>query len=316
MSIEKKLYLAARYQSDSRFHPLTCEKHTGTRMIPFANEKGKIRWRCPIDTCGWMQGWDPLESLGYYDYYDDADDPLTSISQALNTAPASGDVNSGASSSMDNSSIGRFLTRIRELGQVTRWNNRFRFTIENVAEHTTQVALLILVMGAIEQRFYGRTVNLEKALSGALLHDLDEVMTGDVLAPTKHNNPKLRMLLRETELGAIDLMLSDLPDEVGEIVGPLWKNAKDESYEGLMVDGADKFSALLYAVHEIKLGNFAFVATARRLLSAIVAIPVVSLHWLVSNGLVDYIHHDLDHLPEVLQRLVVEIKERFPAVRD
>lgn len=185
--------------------------------------------------------------------------------------------------------VGMFLASMRDLGNVARWNNRFCFGRESVAEHTAQVGMIALLLCEVEEHIFGHRVDRVRVLEGALLHDLEESITGDVLSPTKHGNPQLRRLLREMEIEAMRNMLAYLPEPLRVELNEKWKRAKDDTYEGQIVEAADKFSALLYAIQELKLGNYSFTKTASRLIQEVAGIPVQSARWLLQHGLPSYI---------------------------
>ena len=66
----------------------------------------------------------------------------------------------------------------------TGWIKNGISTSKSVADHTFRIALLTLTLGFLKQ-LRGQVINLEKALSLSLLHDLPESSMGDLDPETK-----------------------------------------------------------------------------------------------------------------------------------
>ena len=102
-------------------------------------------------------------------------------------------------------------------------------------------------------------INYDKLIIKALLHDLDETMTGDVLYPMKHEygSGKIGQLIKDfvPELIEKDLLANIDNDEIESFLIAYWKIAKSGDIEGEIVCAADMIDCHLYALKEIKTGN-------------------------------------------------------------
>src|SRR5687767_4015971 len=71
-----------------------------------------------------------------------------------------------------------------------RYNNSFCNHRENVAEHMFYTAFYTMMIGQwlLEK---GKKLELETAITGALVHDVDEYFSGDIIRPFKHSSVSL-----------------------------------------------------------------------------------------------------------------------------
>src|SRR5438132_7865233 len=91
---------------------------------------------------------------------------------------------------MSQNNIKEFLSNERNLGKVIRFSADTRIKDETVAEHSYHVALYSMILADLEQQF-GNKVNKERLMKAALIHDLEECLTGDIIYDFKHSNEKL-----------------------------------------------------------------------------------------------------------------------------
>lgn len=84
-------------------------------------------------------------------------------------------------------------------------------------------------------------------LRRALVHDLEEIITGDIARPTKYSSEDLSSMIKKLELSAADAVVNTykLPDWTGS-----WAEAK-AGPEGLIVKVADAMTVLLTCYREI-----------------------------------------------------------------
>ena len=94
--------------------------------------------------------------------------------------------------------ISKFLFHERTLGNVIRFSAKRRLKDETVAEHSFHVALYYMILADLEEKF-GNKVDKEKLLKAALLHDLEECMTGDIIFHFKHSNEKLAKEIKKPD---------------------------------------------------------------------------------------------------------------------
>lgn len=71
-------------------------------------------------------------------------------------------------------------------------------------------------------------------------------------------------------------LLQDIP-ELSEFYMKIWRESKDDSIEGKIVDAADKLEALIYSMEEHSLGNKNFEPIIGYLLQRLKSINLKSL---------------------------------------
>jgi len=135
------------------------------------------------------------------------------------------------------------------LANVQRYSTFPMIHRESVAEHSYFVCLLSYNM-AEDINSQGGDVNLERVMRLAIVHDLDEALTGDFPRPFKHSSvPLLAAIQKQTKVA----MENELP--------PTWimadwnESQKYGTAENSIVKFCDLWSVVIYAVREAKLGN-------------------------------------------------------------
>lgn len=110
---------------------------------------------------------------------------------------------------------------------------------ETVADHTCAVALIVLFKALKE-----RGLDLEKALTMALVHDLAETVVGDITPADRVPPDEKKALERE----AFDGLLEGLDPDTRSDVLEVWDELEEgESPEARLVLDADVFDRLVQA---------------------------------------------------------------------
>lgn len=136
----------------------------------------------------------------------------------------------------------------KRLAHVARYSTLPIIRKESVAEHSFFVALNSLAI-ATWLREKSIEVDVAKLLSRALVHDLDEALTGDFIHTFKHHNEEVSRAIHNTTL---ELMAeSGLPTELMDH----WHHAKYDDLEGDIVELADMWTVVSYSTSERELGN-------------------------------------------------------------
>jgi putative hydrolase of HD superfamily len=104
---------------------------------------------------------------------------------------------------------------------------------ENDAEHSWQLALMILLLGKeLEQNF-----NIEHAIKIALVHDLAEIYTGDCWAETEEE----QLAKKRRERIAAEKIFSILPPDLCVELYDLWQEYEEgKTPEAKVVKACDK----------------------------------------------------------------------------
>lgn len=150
---------------------------------------------------------------------------------------------------------------LANLRHVRRYTGCFLHHEENVAEHSWFVSVFALAI-AVDCIKRGYEVQLEAVLPRAILHDVEEGVTGDFPRPFKYSNAALKQHLDEAaERGAIRMLNSVAPHN-GEVLDELmhyWSSAKEKNNNGWIVSFADLLAFLELVLREVRAGNRAIL---------------------------------------------------------
>ncbi len=157
-----------------------------------------------------------------------------------------------------------YLSRMRYIG---RWGLMRSTVQENVQEHSHMVAVLAHALAVIRRDVLGEEIDPGQVAAAALFHDAPEIFTGDLPTPVKYHNDEIRSAYRQVEDAATARLLDTLPPVLrpayGELLSPV-DPAVDE-----LVKAADKLSAYLKCMEELKAGNSEFAAAAKQTMEAL-----------------------------------------------
>ncbi len=137
---------------------------------------------------------------------------------------------------------------------VSRWGATHTISHENVSSHTSEVAMLVWVLVNHHNAKSVDKVDLADALSAALLHDLVETVTGDMITPAKALIG--RELVAQAESKAQAAIVATSPNVVqGALEATFYVLEQSESVIKQFVKVCDRFCALAFAAREVRCGN-------------------------------------------------------------
>jgi 5'-deoxynucleotidase len=133
------------------------------------------------------------------------------------------------------------------LSAIQRYSQIRLVNPESVLEHTGFVALTCYIFGVILQT-EGHQIDQAHLMGRALIHDIEEVITGDIPRPTKYSTHEIRKVFEGLASASIMKVLDDLEVHKGVTrrISYDWHNAKS-GREGLIVAIADRL-AVVYKV--------------------------------------------------------------------
>ena len=170
-----------------------------------------------------------------------------------------------------------FYAYISRMRCVKRWALMRNTEEENIQEHSHMVAVLAL----IRTRVYGIPTDANAVAVAALYHDATEILTGDMPTPIKYYNPEIRDAYRKVETVAGDKLLSMLPEALRADYEPIIKT-EDETTKKL-VKAADKLSAYIKCVEELKAGNMEFKKAAEQTRRALNEMKMPELDYFMTH---------------------------------
>ena len=149
-----------------------------------------------------------------------------------------------------------FFAYISRMRFIQRWALMRNTAPENVQEHSHQVAVLSHALAVLRNEKFGGHVDPGAVAVAALYHDASEILTGDMPTPIKYDNPAIRTAYKDVEAVAEHKLLNMLPEELRGVYAPIL-TVEDPEIEAL-VKAADKLSAYIKCVEELKAGNNEF----------------------------------------------------------
>ena len=162
-----------------------------------------------------------------------------------------------------------FFAYVSRMRFIQRWALMRNTAQENVQEHSHQVAVLAHALAVIRNEKFGGNVDAGQVAVAALYHDASEILTGDMPTPIKYDNPAIRKAYKDVEAVAERKLLEMLPEELQDMYRPVLTGPGGEVKQ--LVKAADKLSAYIKCVEELKAGNNEFreaAAQTRRALEA------------------------------------------------
>ena len=152
-----------------------------------------------------------------------------------------------------------FFAMLSRMKYINRWGLMNNTRLENISEHSQQVAILAHCLVTIRNKRFGGSLDAERAALLAVFHDATEIITGDMPTPVKYQNDAIRSVYKQVEDTAADRLLSLLPEdfrgEYDELLRP--QSARDKELLPF-VKAADRFSALIKCIEEMRMGNDEF----------------------------------------------------------
>lgn len=136
--------------------------------------------------------------------------------------------------------------------RAVRWNRLNRNVKTTVAGHSFYVALIGFLLSYEEKSDQLDEIEIIKR---ALLHDIPESLTGDIITPTKQKVTGFEELVeRVEEVMVTDKLLNDMPKKlISELKSRILKPF--EGINGKLVRAADLTAAIVECLMEIKSGN-------------------------------------------------------------
>ena len=174
-----------------------------------------------------------------------------------------------------------FFAYIARMRYITRWALMRNTFSENIQEHSHMVAVLAHALAVIRNRVYGGNVDAGQAALVALYHDAGEIITGDMPTPIKYYAPEIRDAYKKVEAVACDRLLAMLPEELKPAYIDVLACGDAEILS--LVKAADKLSAYIKCVEELKAGNAEFRRAAEQTRDALGAMALPELDYFMEH---------------------------------
>ena len=186
-----------------------------------------------------------------------------------------------------------FFAYISRMRYIPRWALMRNSFSENVQEHSHMVAVLAHALAVIRNEVFGGNIDAGQVAVYALYHDATEIITGDMPTPIKYYNPEIKSSYKKVERVAADKLLSLLPETLRDTYRPVLYEQDEEIRR--LVKAADKLSAYIKCVEELKAGNHEFKRAAEQTYRALADMRLPELDYFLAHCL-DSFSMTLDEL--------------------
>ena len=177
-----------------------------------------------------------------------------------------------------------FYALLSRMRYITRWGLMRNTFSENIQEHSHQVAVLSHALALIRREILGlEGPDPDRCAAAALYHDASEILTGDLPTPIKYHDPQIRAAYKRVERLYGERLLDLLPPELRSHYEPYV--LEDDPELEPIVKGADKLSAYIKCIEELKAGNTEFESAARQTMAAIEGMDRPELKWFTEHCL-------------------------------
>ena len=176
-----------------------------------------------------------------------------------------------------------FFAYMARMKYIKRWGLMNSSKEENIQEHSLQTAMIAHALALLGNKRLGKEYNADRAAVLGIYHDMPEIITGDMPTPVKYYSPEIRDAYKRVEAVAADRLLDMLPEELRESYEPLLKEEDPEVRR--FVKAADKLSAHIKCLEELKASNHEFILAARQTRQALDDMDMPEVRYFIENFL-------------------------------
>ena len=151
--------------------------------------------------------------------------------------------------------MSHFYAMLSRMKNINRWGLMRNTRQENLSEHTLEVAFIAHALAVIGNKRLGKSYNADRVAVSALFHDTSEIITGDMPTPIKYYNDEIKAAYKKIEAIAEGQLTSMLPEDLKDDFSDYFSPDKASAR---LIKAADKISALIKCIEEIKMGNMEF----------------------------------------------------------
>ena len=165
--------------------------------------------------------------------------------------------------------MSKFFAMISRMKYINRWGLMNNKRTENLSEHSLEVAIVAHCLATLGNVRLGKNLDADHISVMALFHDCTEIITGDMPTPIKYYNDDIKNSYKKIEKMAAKELADMLPKDMRSVYEPLLNEVGNNDYERKIMKAADKISAYLKCVDEIRMGNDEFVKAKEKLEKAV-----------------------------------------------
>lgn len=180
-----------------------------------------------------------------------------------------------------------FFAYLNRMKHIKRWALMRSSVEENVMEHTEQVCVVAHALATIKNVYFNGEVDVLKVVLYAQYHETSEVITGDLPTPIKYFNKEINVAYKDIEKGASEKLLQTLPPKIRkEYEKYVLPNEDSEEYK--IMKCADKISAYIKCLEEVKWGNSEFIKAKETIYKDLIKSDREEVQYFIKNVLPKY----------------------------
>ncbi|MBQ5326785.1 MAG: 5'-deoxynucleotidase [Oscillospiraceae bacterium] len=181
-----------------------------------------------------------------------------------------------------------FNALLARLKYIPRWSLMRQNVEEDLAQHTSEVALMAHTLCLLANNKFGKTVDCEKVAVAALYHDVSEILTGDMPTPVKYNNPQIMAAYKAVEKHAVNKLLETSHPDIRDSLRPYLTQDSLTEYEKKLLKAADKICALTKCIEELHSGNKEFESAYKTTYQSLVEMDMEEINFFIENMLAGF----------------------------
>ena len=177
-----------------------------------------------------------------------------------------------------------FYALMGRMRYISRWGLMRTSFVENVQEHSHQVAVLAHALALIRRDILHLDgPDPDRCAVAALYHDASETLTADMPTPIKYYNPEIKQAYKQVEQIAGQRLLTMIPEQLRSSYEAYILESDTEV--SFIVKAADKLSAHIKCLEEQKAGNTDFDTAAKQTWDALQQMQSPELSWFLDHCL-------------------------------
>lgn len=181
-----------------------------------------------------------------------------------------------------------FFAMIARMKYINRWGLMRNTIKENIAEHSLDVALIAHGLAVISNIYFDGHIDAERVAVLAMFHDATEIITGDMPTPIKYFAPEIKNAYKNVESVAAKQLISGLPKEMRYTYEDILTANPEEKKLWTFVKAADKLSAYIKCIEEMRMGNTDFEQAKISTFDAVKAMNMPEVDYFLDNFMDSY----------------------------
>jgi len=158
-----------------------------------------------------------------------------------------------------------FYAYISKIRWLQRWGLKRNTVIENVMEHSWEVATISHALALIRNRYFNGQLDVNAIVVAAIYHDCNEVITGDMPSPIKYHSAEITKAYKSIERQAEYELLNLLPVDLQSDYESVMIEEKIPIEHKAVIKAADTISAYIKCQMEVSAGNAEFSKAAEEI---------------------------------------------------